>query len=65
MVPSVHAILSQSPRSFASFEAAADEAATSRLYGGIHYAFDNDDGLASGRCIGDLIHRRVQFAKPD
>jgi len=51
----------QSPRSFSSFEEAAGEAAISRLYGGIHYAFDNNDGLASGQCIGDRIHERVQF----
>src|SRR5882762_1198815 len=55
----------QSPRSFDSFEEAADEAAISRLYGGIHYAFDNNDGLASGRCIGGLIHERVEFRYSD
>lgn len=31
--------------------AQADEAAMSRLYGGIHYRFDNDAGLALGRQI--------------
>ena len=51
----------QTPRRFGSFEEAADEAAISRLYGGIHYRFDNNDGRASGRCIGDAIHTRVQF----
>jgi hypothetical protein len=51
----------QSPRSFDSFDEAADEAAISRMYGGIHYAFDNNDGLASGRCIGDTIIARVRF----
>jgi len=55
----------QNPRSFDSFEEAADEAAISRLYGGIHYAFDNNDGLASGRCIGGLIHARVEFKKSE
>jgi methionine-rich copper-binding protein CopC len=29
----------------------ADEAALSRLYGGIHYRFDNDSGLVLGRAI--------------
>ena len=42
---------------------AADEAAVSRLYGGIHYGFDNNDSLDSGRCIGDTIHDRVRFRK--
>ena len=31
---------------------AAEEAAVSRLYGGIHYRFGNDNGLAAGICIG-------------
>jgi len=39
-------------RSFASFEQAAQEAANSRLYGGIHFPFDNTDGLATGRAVG-------------
>lgn len=41
-------------RSFASFNAAAEEAAMSRLYGGIHFRFGNDAGLAQGRAIGAL-----------
>ena len=53
----------QAPRTFRSFDEAAEEAAASRLYGGIHYAFDNDDGLDSGWCIGDWILQRVQFRK--
>ncbi len=40
------------PRPFASFRAAAEEAAVSRLYGGIHYPFANTGGLEQGRCIG-------------
>lgn len=39
-------------RSFTTFSAAADEAALSRLYGGIHYRSANDDGLTSGIVIG-------------
>ncbi len=39
-------------RSFTSFHQAADEAALSRMYGGIHYAFDNVDGLTTGRAVG-------------
>lgn len=38
-------------RSFASFSAAAEEAALSRLYGGIHYRFSNDIGLEQGRAV--------------
>lgn len=39
------------PRSFPSFAAAAEEAAVSRLYGGIHYRFGNEAGLAQGRAV--------------
>jgi hypothetical protein len=52
---------SQQPRKFSSFVQAASEAAISRLYGGIHYSFDNNDGLNCGQCIGGAIHDRVIF----
>jgi membrane-associated phospholipid phosphatase len=39
-------------RHFSSFQQAAEEAAASRVYGGIHYPFDNSDGLATGRSVG-------------
>ena len=40
------------PRRYASFWAAAEEAAESRLYGGIHYRWAIEEGLVQGRCIG-------------
>jgi hypothetical protein len=40
-------------RHFTSFSAAADEAAVSRLYGGIHFRSANEDGLRGGIEIGD------------
>lgn len=39
--------------------AMAEEAALSRLYGGIHYRFDNDKGLESGRMIGRMAMEMV------
>ncbi|HKO11587.1 MAG TPA: vanadium-dependent haloperoxidase [Acidobacteriaceae bacterium] len=36
----------------------AEEAAMSRLYGGIHYRFDNDMGLSVGRKIGAIAIER-------
>lgn len=39
-------------RSFTSFSAAAGEAMNSRLYGGIHFRFANEDGLTAGLSIG-------------
>lgn len=40
-------------RCFDSFNAAALEAADSRLYGGIHFRFDNDVGVVTGSALGD------------
>jgi FG-GAP-like repeat/PAP2 superfamily len=42
-------------RSFTNFQQAADEAGMSRIYGGIHYSFDNADGLSTGRALGQLV----------
>ena len=40
------------PRAFASFAAFADEAAVSRLYGGIHFRSANEVGLTEGQKVG-------------
>jgi hypothetical protein len=53
----------QTPRTFTSFDEAAAEAAVSRLYAGIHYPFDNNNGLAQGRCIGQVILDRIAFKR--
>lgn len=44
-----------SPRSFANVNAAAQEAAVSRLYGGIHYSFDNNEGITCGQALADNV----------
>jgi membrane-associated phospholipid phosphatase len=44
--------------------AMADEAAISRLYGGIHYRFDNDAGLSLGQRIGSVTLRKLEWRKP-
>jgi len=43
------------PRSFGSFAAFAQEAAISRLYGGIHYRSAIERGLEQGRCVGAMV----------
>lgn len=40
------------PQERAEFTRIAEEQAMSRLYGGIHFRFDNDVGLALGRVVG-------------
>jgi hypothetical protein len=42
-------------RSFTSFSEAAAEAAESRLFGGIHYRFDNEHGLENGIALGQFV----------
>lgn len=42
-------------RSFNSFMEASQEAAISRLYGGIHYRPAIDDGVTQGQQVGDFI----------
>lgn len=42
-------------RKFSSFYAAADEAAVSRLYGGIHFRDACERGLAQGRKVGQFV----------
>ena len=50
-------------RHIVSFREAAKEAAMSRLYGGIHYRFDNDQGNAAGRKLGEYIIQRLKLKK--
>ena len=42
-------------RSFSSFDQAATEAGMSRIYGGIHFDFDNTAGLAVGKSVGFYV----------
>ncbi len=51
------------PRSFQSFRQAADEAAISRLYGGIHYRAAIVEGVKQGRQIGEWVVGQVHTRK--
>jgi hypothetical protein len=42
-------------RTFDSFWDAAREAGLSRIYGGIHFAFSNNEGLEAGRSLGRYL----------
>jgi hypothetical protein len=57
-----HDSLGYAPRTFTSFYAFAEEAAVSRLYGGIHYRAAIENGLAQGTCIGQKVNA-LQFKK--
>jgi len=49
-------------RNFSSFMQAANEAAISRLYGGIHYRDAIEKGQDQGKKIGDKIVEKLQAA---
>jgi membrane-associated phospholipid phosphatase len=51
-------------RCFTSFAAAADEAGDSRIIGGIHFPFDNSEGLATGEAIADQVVANAFAAVP-
>lgn len=44
---------------------AADEAAMSRVYGGIHFLFDSEDGLEIGKAIGKYNTKYILQLKED
>ncbi len=50
-------------RNFSSFIEAADEAAVSRLYGGIHYRAACERGVEQGYCVAQTILDNVQFRR--
>lgn len=54
-VPAVPTVVS-----YDTFSEAAEEAAVSRIYGGIHFSDDNDVGLKIGKKVGKVAWRKAQ-----
>ncbi|MBT1696868.1 vanadium-dependent haloperoxidase [Fulvivirgaceae bacterium PWU4] len=54
-----------SVRSFKSFEQAAEEAAISRMYGGIHYRPAVQNGMLEGRALGNYIVRKLKTRRKE
>lgn len=52
-------------RSFTSFSQAATEAMNSRMYGGIHFRFDNEVGLLMGHGIGNHVYDNYLGVVPE
>ncbi|MFN0274902.1 MAG: vanadium-dependent haloperoxidase [Chitinophagales bacterium] len=59
---SSHVKIGLLPREFLSFRIAAAEAAKSRMYGGIHFDCDIDDGLVQGICVGEYVLNEIKVS---
>lgn len=57
--PSLHSDQPDVVRYFSSFSQAAEEAGISRIFGGIHWQYDNIDGLEAGRALGEHVMESV------
>jgi PAP2 superfamily len=55
--------LGLSPRYFSSFNAAADEAAISRVYGGIHFREASEKGVLQGKMLAEYLLINVDLKK--
>ena len=52
-------------RNFKSFEEASQEAAVSRMYGGIHYKPACDNGIIQGKALGSYIAEKIKTRKTE
>lgn len=62
-IDSTEAPYGMPPRSFNSFYEASDEAAISRLYGGIHYKPAIFDGIEQGKKVGQHVVSKIKQLK--
>ena len=52
-------------RKYTSFLHASEEAAISRLYGGIHYRMAIEEGVAQGEVVGNYVVEKIQTKKQE
>jgi hypothetical protein len=52
------------PRSFTSLSEAEEENGQSRIYLGIHWAFDKTQGIAQGRLVADHVCSHLYRPRP-
>ncbi|WP_293873119.1 vanadium-dependent haloperoxidase [Flavobacterium sp.] len=55
--------LGLSPRYYSSFYAAADEAAISRIYGGIHFREASEKGVLQGKMLAEYLMLNIELKK--
>ena len=52
-------------RTFSSWDAMARESAQSRIYLGVHWQFDSDEGYTTGTSVGDWVFDHYLLAVPE
>jgi hypothetical protein len=52
------------PRRFASLSEAEEENGQSRIYLGVHWAFDKTEGIAQGRRVADEVFEQAFVPRP-
>ncbi|MDP1590362.1 MAG: phosphatase PAP2 family protein [Prosthecobacter sp.] len=52
-------------RDYSSFSEAAEEAGLSRIYGGIHWSWDNTDGAILGESVADNVYNNYFLPVPE
>jgi len=63
LIDSTHVSIGLEPRKITSFRDAALEASMSRVYGGLHYMFSIDAGIAQGLCVKQTIVDKIKLRK--
>lgn len=53
------------PRDFTSFTQASEEAAISRIYGGIHYRPAVENGVTQGRALGKYVVEKIRMTNTE
>jgi hypothetical protein len=62
-IDSTEVIFGIEPRSFKSFDEAAEQAAISRFYAGIHFRPAIEVGLKQGKLIGEYVSQKIKTRK--
>jgi hypothetical protein len=60
---STHVRIGLPPRSYTSFQEAMEEAAKSRVYGGMHYWAAVNDGVEQGKCVASKVLEKIHLKK--
>lgn len=62
-IDSTNKVFGLAPRNFTSFTEAANEAALSRLYGGIHFREAIDKGVLQGKEVSNALDKNIRFRR--